>query len=90
MYIGWHVHKEVFNGTASFRNQTHLAHDINIKSQSQISDLNGNSQQGEQQARSNSSNFKQQQQQATSPQSPSVVAAHTTYRMRCFHASKYI
>jgi len=89
MYIGWHVHKEVFNGTASFRNQTHLAHDINIKSQSQISDLNGNSQQGEQQARSNSSNNKNNY-KATSPQSPSVVAAHTTYRMRCFHASKYI
>ena len=67
MYIGWHVHKEVFNGTASFRNQTHLAHDINIKSQSQISDLNGNSQQGEQQARSDSSNNKNNKQQVPSP-----------------------
>jgi hypothetical protein len=73
MYIGWHVHKEVFNGTASFRNLTHLAHDINIKSQSQISTATVNRESNKQEA----TLHKQQQQQATSPQSPSVVAAHT-------------
>ena len=88
MYIGWHVHKEVFNGTASFRNQTHLAHDINIKSQSQISTATVNRESNKQEATLQTT--KTTKQQATSPQSPSVVAAHTTYRMRCFHASKYI
>ena len=86
MYIGWHVHKEVFNGTASFRNQTHLAHDINIKSQSQISTATVNRESNKQEATLQTTTITE----ATSPQSPSVVAAHTTYRMRCFHASKYI
>ena len=67
MYIGWHVHKEVFNGTASFRNQTHLAHDINIKSQSQISTATVNRESNKQEATLQTTKTTSNKQQVPSP-----------------------